>query len=46
MRSVLDELDGQMVEPLWPALVETPISIDYTVDKRPKTEHETILWNN
>jgi len=46
MRSVLDELDGQMVEPLWPALVETPISIDYTVDKRPKTDHETILWNN
>ena len=46
LRSVLDELDGQMVEPLWPALVETPISIDYTVDKRPKTDHEIILWNN
>lgn len=46
LRGILYELDGQMVEPLWPALLEAPISIDYTVDQRPQSEHETILWTN
>ena len=46
MKAVLYSLDEQMVEPLWPALVETPIAIDYTIDKLPEGEYETILWNN
>ncbi|MEM7218755.1 MAG: sulfatase-like hydrolase/transferase [Pseudomonadota bacterium] len=46
MKAVLYGLDEQMVDPLWPALVETPIAIDYTIDKLPEGEYETILWNN
>jgi len=46
MKAVLYSLDEQMVEPLWPALVETPIAIDYTIDKLPQGDYETILWNN
>ena len=41
MKAVLYELDEQMVEPLWPALVEAPIAIDHTIE-----DYETILWNN
>jgi arylsulfatase A-like enzyme len=46
LKALLYSLDGQMVEPLWPALVETPIAIDHTVDKLPETDYETILWTN
>jgi len=46
LKNALYELDDQMVDPLWPPLVEASIAIDYTVDKLPSTEHETILWNN
>ena len=34
-----------MAEPLWPTLVEVPIAVDYTIDKLPDTEYETILWS-
>jgi hypothetical protein len=43
LTAVLYSLDEQMVEPLWPALVETPIAIDYTIDKLPEDDYETIL---
>ena len=46
MKALLYELDGQMAEPLWPTLIETPIAIDFTIDKIPDTEHETIIWSN
>ena len=46
MMDLLYSLDEQMAEPLWPALVETTIAVDYTIDKRPDTEHETIIWTN
>ncbi|MCR9278697.1 MAG: sulfatase-like hydrolase/transferase [Pseudomonadaceae bacterium] len=46
LKALLYRLDEQMVEPLWPALVETPISIDHTIDTLPETDHETILWTN
>ena len=46
MTTLLYELDGQMAEPLWPTLIETPIAIDFTIDKIPDTEHETIIWSN
>jgi arylsulfatase A-like enzyme len=39
-------MDTQMVEPLWPNLVQAPIAIDYTVDKLPDTDYETIIWAN
>ena len=46
LKELLYRLDNQMSEPLWPALIESPIAVDYTVDKRPNTDHETILWSN
>ena len=46
LRDVLYDLDRQMIEPLWPALVESPIAVDYTIDKLPDTDYETILWSN
>ena len=46
MTTLLYELDAQMVEPLWPTLIETPIAIDYTIDKIPESEYETIIWSN
>jgi arylsulfatase A-like enzyme len=39
-------MDTQMVEPLWPNLVQAPIAIDYTIDKLPDTDYETIIWAN
>jgi arylsulfatase A-like enzyme len=46
LRKVLYSLDDQMVEPLWPSLAETEIPIDYTIDKIPDAEYETIIWEN
>ena len=46
LRAALDDLDSQMAEPLWPALIEAPIPVDYTIDKLPETDYETILWSN
>ncbi|MDP6376593.1 MAG: sulfatase-like hydrolase/transferase [Pseudomonadales bacterium] len=46
LKALLYNLDEQMVEPLWPALVQAPIVIDYTIDKVPETDHETIIWTN
>jgi len=46
VRQALYALDEQMVEPLWPTLVETSIAVDYTIDKLPDTDYETILWSN
>jgi len=39
-------MDQQMIEPLWPNLVEIPIAVDYTVNARPQEDHETIIWAN
>jgi len=46
LRETLYALDNQMAEPLWPALVENSIPIDYTIDKIPDEAHETIIWSN
>lgn len=46
LRKVLYSLDDQMVEPLWPSLAENEIPIDYTIDKIPDAEYETIIWEN
>ena len=46
LTALLYSLDEQMAEPLWPALVEAPIAIDHTIDKRPATGYETVLWTN
>jgi len=46
LRETLYALDNQMAEPLWPALVENSIPIDYTIDKIPDEAHEPIIWAN
>jgi arylsulfatase A-like enzyme len=46
LREALTNLDKQMVEPLWPSLVEASIAVDYTIDNLPDTDYETILWSN
>ena len=46
LKTLLYRLDEQMAEPLWPALAETPIAIDHTIDKLPKSDYETIIWTN
>lgn len=46
LRATLYELDSQMAEPLWPTLIESPIAVDYTIDKLPDTAYETIIWSN
>ncbi|MFT6751514.1 MAG: arylsulfatase A-like enzyme [Candidatus Azotimanducaceae bacterium] len=46
MQSELAHMDAQMVEPLWPALTTSPIAVDYTVDKLPAGDYETIIWSN
>ena len=46
LRETLYQLDSQMVEPLWPALIESPIAVDYTIDKLPDAAYETVIWSN
>ena len=46
LREVLYSIDSEMVEPLWPSLVEAPIAIDYALDEIPDTDYETISWTN
>ncbi len=46
LRTLLYSLDDQMVEPLWPSLVESEIPVDYTIDKLPEGPYETIIWEN
>ena len=42
IRDILYSLDDQMVEPLWPAVVATPIAVDYTLDKRKERKRGTL----
>ena len=46
LKTVLDRLDSEMAEPLWPPLMETNIAVDYTLDKLPDEPYETIIWSN
>ena len=46
LREILYELDSQMVEPLWPRLIEASVAVDYTIDKLPDEDYESILWSN
>ena len=46
LRKVLYSIDDQMVEPLWPSLLEGNIAVDYTVDKIHEGEYETVIWEN
>ncbi len=46
MMDGLKQLDDQMSEPLWPAITEGPVAIDYTLNARPDDGYESIIWTN
>ncbi len=46
LRKVLYSIDGQMIKPLWPSLVDGPVVVDYSMDEKPEGEYETIIWEN
>ena len=46
LRTVLYSLDSQMVEPMRPALAEAPVAVDYTIDRIPDSDYETVIWEN
>ena len=46
LTKLLYSLDEEMIEPLWPTLAEAEIAVDYTIDKRPDSDHATVIWAN
>lgn len=46
MMALLEELDGEMSEPLWPRLIEAELPVDYPFNQLPAGDYETILWSN
>lgn len=46
LKTVLDRLDSEMAEPLWPTAFDVNVAVDYTLDKVPDEPHETIIWSN
>ena len=45
-RKVLYSFDDQRAESLWPSLIKGHIPIDYTINKVPEGEYETVIWKN
>lgn len=46
LKTVLDRLDSDMAEPLWPTARDMKIAVDYTPYTRPDEPYETIIWSN
>lgn len=46
LRKVLYSIDDQMIESMWPSLAEAENPIDFTIDKIPDGEYETVIWEN
>ena len=46
LMAVLTDLNGQMVKPIWPSLLEAPVMIDRTLKEVYKPGDEYIYWNN
>jgi len=46
MRTELDALDGQMVQPIWPSLIEGPIPIDRPLGTPAQPGEEYVYWAN
>ncbi len=43
---MLYSIDDQMIESMWPSLAEGVNAIDYTIDKVPDGDYETVIWEN
>ena len=46
LTAALDALDGQMVKPTWPALIEGPIAIDRPLGVPEQPDEEFVYWAN
>ena len=46
LRALLDSRDGDIVEPLWPALIENPVRIDVPLDSPWNEGQEYVFWPN
>ena len=46
LRKVLYSIDDQMIKSMWPSLAEAQNPIDFTIDKIPDGEYETVIWEN
>ncbi|MBO6557966.1 MAG: sulfatase-like hydrolase/transferase [Pseudomonadales bacterium] len=46
LTDVLYAMDNQMLEPLWPPLVQSEIPVDLTLLDKRDDSHETIIWTN
>ncbi len=46
MNAILAQQDSQMVAPLWPALIEGPISIDHNLADPARFDGEFVYWAN
>jgi len=46
LTAALDALDGQMVQPTWPALIEGPVAIDRPLDVPEQPGEEFVYWAN
>ncbi|MBM4246424.1 MAG: sulfatase [Deltaproteobacteria bacterium] len=46
LTAALDALDGQMVQPTWPALIEGPIAIDRPLGVPEQPGEEFVYWAN
>ena len=46
LTEVLYAMDKQMVEPLWPPLIQSEIPVDLTLLDERDESHETTIWTN
>ncbi len=46
LRKILYSIDDQMIKSMWPSLAEAQNPIDFTIDKIPDGEYETVIWEN
>ena len=46
LTEVLEKVDGEMVKPTWPALIEGPIAIDHPLGVPDRPDDELVYWAN
>jgi arylsulfatase A-like enzyme len=46
LRALLAQKDAEMVAPLWPALIEGPISIDHSLADPARFDGDFVYWAN
>ena len=46
LTEILYSMDSQMVDPLWPTIIEGRVTVDHTLRSPPEGEHEIVIWAN